>query len=337
MKKTLWILAFLLISLIFFHIVLSVGSLVIDITSDKLVYNLGDTTQVKGNLTLDGTMVPDGLVTVRVNNPRNETTLVRTLTTGTEPPKPWAIEITEFYTCDGGGNPQPNCKLGGSVGFKVNITNNALSSYAVEVLLSIQYSNGVPFLSFTMYQGVLEGHQSTSVVTWPVSIPYDAPLGTTTAYISALANVNTTGGYAYCPEKVATFQITSGLLSGTSTPNQGSLISSVNGTFDLTLATSSHGGMLGNYTAYAISRYDYYLVTNKAIFTVRLVTDITGLYNVSDGRVDIMDLALVSGLFGTRIGDPTWDPRGDITGDGRVDIEDLARVSADYGKYGTLP
>lgn len=337
MKRTFLSLALLLTILIFFHSVFSASSLEIDITSDKSTYNLGDYATVNGNLTSGGSMVPDGLVTVRMNNPRSETTLVRTLTTGSEPPEPWPIEINEFFPCDASGNPQSSSNLGGRIGFQITITNNVLSGYSVDVVLSLQYSNGVPYMSFVMYEGFLEAHQNVTVVHWPISILYDAPLGTTTAYASALADVTTSSGYAYCPENVTTFEITSQLLSGASTPDQGGITSSANGAFDLAYATSPHGGMLGNYTAYAISKYSYWIATNQTTFTVKLVTDITGRYNVSDGKVDIMDLALVSSCYGSYPGHPKWDPRADISGDEKVDIQDVARVSADYGKYGTLP
>jgi len=66
--------------------------------------------------------------------------------------------------------------------------------------------------------------------------------------------------------------------------------------------------------------------------------DITGPQGVPDGKVDIMDLALVSACFGSYPGHPKWDPRADVTGpgdapDGKVDIMDVALVSSQFGMY----
>ena len=51
-----------------------------------------------------------------------------------------------------------------------------------------------------------------------------------------------------------------------------------------------------------------------------------------DGRVDITDVAIAARAFGTREGDPAWDPRADITKDGYVNMLDIAIVASHFGE-----
>jgi hypothetical protein len=70
-----------------------------------------------------------------------------------------------------------------------------------------------------------------------------------------------------------------------------------------------------------------------------LIGDITGPNGVPDGIVDVQDVALVVGCYGSMPGMSNWDPRADITGptylvpDGIVDVQDVALVVAHYGDH----
>jgi nitrous oxidase accessory protein NosD len=52
-----------------------------------------------------------------------------------------------------------------------------------------------------------------------------------------------------------------------------------------------------------------------------------------DAKIDIQDLARVSGAFGSYPGHPKWYPHADINEDGKIDIQDLARTSKGFGTY----
>jgi len=51
-----------------------------------------------------------------------------------------------------------------------------------------------------------------------------------------------------------------------------------------------------------------------------------------DGIVDIFDLVSVANVYGTKPGDPDWNPNADVKGDGIIDIFDLVLVAQHYGQ-----
>jgi di/tricarboxylate transporter len=50
-----------------------------------------------------------------------------------------------------------------------------------------------------------------------------------------------------------------------------------------------------------------------------------------DGVIDIYDLVLVEVAYGSKPGDPYWNPDADLNGDGIVDDKDVAILTAHYG------
>ena len=52
----------------------------------------------------------------------------------------------------------------------------------------------------------------------------------------------------------------------------------------------------------------------------------------SDGKVDILDIAIVAKAYGSKPGDPQWNPEADVDGNGQIDIIDVAKVAREYGK-----
>ena len=53
-----------------------------------------------------------------------------------------------------------------------------------------------------------------------------------------------------------------------------------------------------------------------------------------DGKVDIIDVAIVVAAFGSYNGHPRWDSPADINHDGRVDIFEIGTVNQSYGLFG---
>jgi len=52
----------------------------------------------------------------------------------------------------------------------------------------------------------------------------------------------------------------------------------------------------------------------------------------SDGLIDIVDIVIVALAFGSRPGDPNWNPYADLNEDGLVDIVDLVMIALHFGE-----
>jgi hypothetical protein len=309
-------------------------------------FDLGEQLTISGNLTLNGAPVADGLVTIQIQNPRGNNIVVRTLNTGTDPPRPWIIEILEFYTCDLLGQVQTSFPVGSVVGFTVRLINNASSTQTVVVPVYIQYASTVPFMSFIIYNSTIDGGKTANVTAF-IQMPDNAPIGTTHAYASALTGYPSDGGYAYSPEEATTFEITTLALGASSRSQAESSLDAGGSSFSMIFKTNPHGGVLGNYTIYAASWYYPRLISTQKTLNIVLTGDITGPQSgVPDGKVDVRDVSRVARAFGSHAGPPpssNWDPICDITGptpwvpDGKVDARDVAWCARNFGKYGASP
>lgn len=51
-----------------------------------------------------------------------------------------------------------------------------------------------------------------------------------------------------------------------------------------------------------------------------------------DGKIDILDVALVASAFGSYPGHPRWNPDVDLNGDSKIDIRDIAIVAVHFGE-----
>ena len=292
---------------------------ILTVATSKQVYNAGDTLQIEGNLTDHGMPVPDGLVLLQINNPKNGIWVVRTLTTGQTPSGPFPVEILNVTSTDSSGLPKGLFNRGQDAGFKVAIRNNAGSSYQVLVMVNLFYSNGVPFRLFPLYEGTIDVVATLTASTWPVTIPSNAVAGQATAYASISSGLPNGTGLAYGPEKNGTFNIVSG--GGVPTPPTNPL-----GTFSLTIPLTSIPVWLGNYSVYARTYYGFSISSTTNVFKVVLTGDLN-----HDGKIDMKDIAPVAKAFSTRPGDPLWNPAADLDNSGKVDMKDVAIVAKAFG------
>lgn len=90
---------------------------------------------------------------------------------------------------------------------------------------------------------------------------------------------------------------------------------SAEGNYTVTLTITDAGGLKDNETKVIMVRF------------TTLLGDING-----DGTVDIFDAIILSTAFGTKPGDPGWDPRADINGDNVVDVFDAIILSTHFGE-----
>jgi hypothetical protein len=300
------------------------AALTLTVAIGKQVYNAGETLQIEGNLTDDGGPVPDGLVLLQINNPKNSAWVVRTLTTGQMPSGPFSVEILNVTSTDSSGLPKGLFNRGQDAGFKVAIKNNGGSSYPVLVMVNLFYSNGVPFRLFPIYNGTIDAGDTLVASTWPMTIPSDAVAGQATAYASICNGLPNGTGLAYAPEKNGTFNIVSG--GGVPTPP-----TNPPGTFSLTIPLTSIPIWLGNYSVYARTYYGFSISSSTNVFKVVLTGDLN-----HDGKIDMRDIAAVAKAFGTRPGDPLWNLAADLDNNGKVDMKDVAIVAKAFGLV-TIP
>lgn len=298
--------------------------------TSKSTYNVGEVVFINGNLTLNNNTVLDGLTAIQVNDPQGNLFVMRTMLTGINNTKSWPVEILSIFTVDSSGNPQYNFEPGDNAGFQVTIRNNELLSYAVIVTLNIYYSDGVPFSAWTIYNGTIEANKTVTVISWPLPIPGNAPVGPAVAYISVLDSLlPKNGGFAFSPEKKALFTI--GSTTYEKNPASTSYLESAEGSFNLTFKTPCSNAKLGNYTIYATSFYPVgvypYFTTNSLTFEVILRGDLNG-----DGKVDMRDVGLVARHFGETV--PPAPANCDVVYDGKIDMKDVGTVARDYGKSG---
>ena len=322
MKKCLTLLTITILVTIALSQTTKATSLSLTVTTNKPTYTVGEFPQILGNLTLNNEPVQDGIVALQVNNSKNELYLVRTLTTGTIPQNHWTLELTQFITCDSAGNPETTFPRGGAMGFKITIKNNAATTYDYMVVISLLYGNTIPYKTFIATTGTLDGQKTRTITLWPITIPNDSPIGNATAYASLLNALPTDNGLPYCPEKEAVFQITAA--SGNPAP----LITPTvqNGTFNVTTYIASGKAWKGNYTIYAITKYQYYIATAQNTYEVKLIGDFN-----QDNIIDISDLSAVAIRFGKSEGDPGYDPIYDLDHDGAILISDISMVARGFG------
>jgi hypothetical protein len=296
-------------------------TITINITTDSESYNLGDTVLITGNLTKDGNLVTDALVAIQVNDPAGDIYTVRTLQTGTISNPHWSVEIVSIVPL------KSSYKRGSTASFNVTIRNNDLSAHDALIILSFYYVDGTPFKNKVWWNNTLNGGEQWSI-TQSINIPSDAPVGEAKVYGNTFTQLPEKCGFAYCPEKLATFNIVQSGGGGSAL----SYIQSEEGNFNMAIKIKPLGGIIGNYTIYACSYYDYIIATQQITFKVVLITDING-----DGTVDITDVAMVAYAYDTKPGDEKWDERCDLNNDLIIDITDVSMVAYDYGKYGSLP
>lgn len=88
------------------------------------------------------------------------------------------------------------------------------------------------------------------------------------------------------------------------------------------------GSVLGTYRAYVSASHDGAVAAAETSFVLKRKTssaDING-----DGKINILDVALVARAFGSRPGDPRWDLRCDLDGNNIINIIDITIVARQY-------
>ena len=316
----------------------SLQTLKLTLTTNKETYELGETVQIQGNLTLDDTPVQDGLVAIEVDNSKGNSHIIRTLRTGSQPPQNWNVQLVEVIPCDYKGNPQSSFQRGTTAYFKITIKSTDTITRTVALSINLYYlPSMISFIAFfpiTNYQ--LYPGQTPTFILQAGEIPSDAPIGEAIIYACIFNKPPKEGGTAYSEEKSATFTITAtaggSQTQETETTNLNTL--STEGTFTCHFQLPTSNGILGQYTIYANAIYKTdgapLIARASKTFQVNLTGDING-----DGIVDYKDIGIVCRAFGSYPGHPKWDSRADLNGDEFIDYMDIGICCRNFGKSGT--
>lgn len=293
----------------------------VTVGTDKETYSSGELVHIYGDLKRDGTPVTNALIAIQVNDAQNNIVSIRTRSTGTTP-SPWSIDITELISCDPSGNPKDTFKKGTLAYFKVTVKNlNTISERYVTVTVNLYDSNQVSL--GIAWIGATVGPNKEFTYLCSIPIPSEASTGAAYAFANAYNKWPKQNGVAYCGEEAVTFTITDGTSSTSSNDSTSPQYTSSEGTYDLTFRLRSKPS-LGDHNVYA----SYYQTLATTTFdVVWLFTDID-----RNGKVDILDIAIVAKAYGCHPGHPGWNPKADLDGNGTIDILDIAKVAKDYGK-----
>lgn len=126
------------------------------------------------------------------------------------------------------------------------------------------------------------------------------------------------------------FNITAGNQIGTETislsPDEGQTITFVWNT------TGIEPGLNYTITANTTIPFDNNMSNNKLESSMKINVRIMGDIN-HDNKVGIADISLAARAFGSRHGDPRWNPDADINQDQKIDLKDIALVAKQFGKW----
>lgn len=304
--------------LLFSNIMIAHSAPIVDIEmeTDKQVYDVGDPIRITGNVTADGVPVSDALVAIEIRDPNNNPYILRTVKTGEIPSGYWNVQILDLFTCDSQGNPKTLFNKGSMAYVSMTIKNVNSLTHHVKAALYIQYSDNTLFTAYYPFELDIEpGQEIRNIGSLP--IPSNAKSGQTLIFAGLFSGTPVNGGTAYCPEKTTSFYIASTTPPAQPQPQY----------FNITFKLPKNDVKLGDYIIYARSKYQNSLATEIKSFKVILVGDV-----VKDGKIDMRDIGAVCGLYGTKEGDPNWNPNADVVKDGKIDMRDIGKVCNNFGK-----
>jgi hypothetical protein len=322
------------------------STLTLTVTTDKPTYYSKENVTIYGILTQNGALVPDGLVAIQVQDPKGQTLLIRTTTTGAAPPETPYVKVRSVIPCDSTGGPKDSFERGGLAWFTITVTNYCIESRPALLTVNIYDSSNTPIAYDSTGPQPIGGHEpgeppTTSVAILCVEIPEAAALGNATAYGNVYTDWPSSNGWPYCTEVSAPFQITNGGSSQsitTTTPQ-------ANGDYNLTFQLPAQS-KAGNYAIYVSSRYYGEETFNSTTFQVCLLGDLGSgpppTFFAFDGKVNSWDYALWKACYdgvappeAMYLGDlGTGPPPTFFAFDGKVNSWDYALWKACYDGLG---
>ncbi|MBE0519974.1 hypothetical protein IBX35_02905 [Candidatus Bathyarchaeota archaeon] len=298
-----------------------ISPLKITVTTDKTSYRYREAVNIYGNVTYNDQLVEEGLVAVQIDNPDNKTIALRTVPANATPTENWTVEILSFISCDSSGNPQDTFQRNKYAYFKIFIKNNAVvGDRSVLLTITLCDFDSTPFRLHWLKTVIPAGQTHGEIVgLW---INEWITTGTAVAYANVYTDWPKHEGYAYCPEQTANFFIE------TTTPLNQTPIES-NDTYTVTFRLPPHEAPY--FGTYFISTSAYYKGwKNFQNTTLTVEYQILGDFNY-DRRIDILDVVMLTSIYGSTSSSINWNPELDVSPDGKIDILDVVMVTSKYG------
>lgn len=289
----------------------------IEMETDKQIYDVGEPVRIDGNVTADGTPVTDALAAIEIDSPNGNPYVIRTVQTGEILSEYWNVQIMNLYTCDLNGVHKTLFSKGNLVYVFISIRNNdTLMTHHIETALYVQYSDNTPLVAFYPFEMDIEAGQE---VNYTASIPIssNAVSGEALVFGSIFSDLPANDGTAYCPEKTTSFYIASTTPSAQPQPQY----------FNITFKFPRNNVKLGNYTIYSTTFYQNSLDVDIKTVSVVLLGDL-----VKDGKIDMRDIGAICNLYGSKEGDPDWNPEADLNSDKIVNMRDIGIICNSFGK-----
>jgi len=223
----------------------------------------------------------------------------------------------------------------GSVDYAVNIVDNTAGTIRLKSVLAdgpVGFHGdgvigtieiraiGTGNIAPTITEATLTGGDAWSI-TFSIGVTTQVAVGTgTVSGVVELPGRQVLVGNTLVPRFGGVKVVVSGIEATTNDAGQFTVAGVPAGTWAVTVSVP---GYLSHTGQVAISS-----TTPHATINVVLVSgDLNG-----DGRINILDVVIVSEAFGSASGGANWDARADINLDGKVDILDLVAVTRNFGK-----
>ncbi len=291
--------------------------------TDSSLYNRYTTVTLIGSMAYnnyENIQYPsDSLVGFEVQDPTGNTTIIRTIQTGSSVPFSQPAYVSAAYLCNTGGNqitsiPIPNGVNQVIPSLYVAVNNNLNSAQTILITFNLFDSNGVP-ISVAHQQISADALASSSAIV-PFQIPSWAHYGSAYAYVDVYSDWPSHGGIPLGLEKAFQFTITGGTpFSGTppTTNSFNGIYQYYNFSYRLPKNTA-----IGTYTAYSTANYLGIPGEKSTTFQVAQLGDLT-----SDGAVNFRDISLFVGDYVAYYTSHTYTQAIDFNGDGKINYQDI--------------
>lgn len=314
----------------------------VTVTTDKPSYKYREIVNVGGNLTLSGAPV-DGFVGIEVGSLNasftNYTRLVtRTATIGNPYIGAMNITIESVITCGGPPYyvPKTTFKKGETLYANISVVNNYFNDRMVTITVLACDSDSTPITSHVApLQTKLLGGGGGAIFYPQFIIDTWVSTGPAKIYANVYSDWPSEGGHPWCHEKSASFTIipATGAASYETyqqTPSSNNPTAESVNTYDLSFRLPPYAPF-GNYSVNATAFAQGWEASNYTTFG--RAKQVRGDINF-DRAINVLDVVLVTATYGSKSGDPNWNPESDVQPSGKIDILDVVVVTAKYGlKY----